>query len=72
MPLLKKGENNIPVMRIHLFFFKNESFLKTDPCPYLVICSPDVLKKKIKVLDIFNTDKNCFRKTNIESSSQDI
>ena len=32
--------------------------LKTDPCPYLVKYSIDVLKKKTKVLDIFNTDKN--------------
>ena len=31
--------------------------LKTDPCLYLVKYSLDVLKNKIKVLDIFNTDK---------------
>ena len=28
-----------------------------DPCPYLVKYSLDILKKKTKVLDIFNMDK---------------
>ena len=46
--------------------------LKTDPCPYLVKYSLDVLKKKTKVLDIFNTDNKCFFKNNIESSPQEI
>ena len=32
----------------------------TDPCLYFFEYSPDVLKKKTKVLDIFNTDKNVF------------
>ena len=36
--------------------------LKTDPCTYLVKYSPDVLKKKKKVLDIFNTDKTFSKK----------
>ena len=30
-----------------------ERILKTDPCPYLVKYSLDVLKKKTKILDIF-------------------
>ena len=34
------------------------SVVKTDPCLYLFECSPDVLNKKTKVLDIFNMDKN--------------
>jgi hypothetical protein len=35
--------------------------------------SPDVLKKKTKVLDIFNTDKKCFMHINhIESSPPEI
>ena len=34
------------------------SVVKTDPCQYLLKISPDVLNKKTKVLDIFNTDKN--------------
>ena len=45
---------------------------KTNPCPYLVQYSPDVLKKKTKVLYIFDTDKKCFIKNNIESSPQEI
>ena len=31
-----------------------------DTCLYFFGYSPDVLKKKKKVLDIFNTDKKCF------------
>ena len=42
--------------------------MKTDPCPCLVKYSLDVLKKKTKVLDIFNTDKKCLMKINIELS----
>ena len=34
--------------------------LKTNPCPYLVKYSLDVLKKKTKVLDIFDLVKQCF------------
>ena len=41
--------------------------LKTDPCLF----PPDV-PKKTKVLDIFNTDKKCLTKNNIELSSQEI
>ena len=33
------------------------SVVKTDHCSYLVMYSPDVLRKKTKVLDIFNTEK---------------
>ena len=46
--------------------------MKTDPCPYLVKYSLDVLKKKIKVLDIFNADKKSFIKNNIETNPQKI
>ena len=34
------------------------SVVKTDPCPYLFEYLPDVLKKKTRVLDFFNIDKN--------------
>ena len=34
--------------------------------------SPDVLKKKTNVLDIFNTDIKCLMKINIESSPPEI
>ena len=38
----------------------------TDPCLYFIEYSPDVqLRRKKKVLDIFNTDKKCFMKINI-------
>ena len=46
-------------------------FKKKVPYPYLVIYSPDVLKKKTKVLDISNTNKKCFVQINIESSPQE-
>ena len=36
----------------------SKRILKTVPCPYLVKYSLDVLKKKTKDLDIFDTDKN--------------
>ena len=39
----------------------SKQILKTDPCPYLVNYSLDVLKKT-KALDIFNTDKKMFYK----------
>ena len=47
---------------------------KTDPFPNLVKYSPGILKKKTKVLDIiiFNTDKTCFIKINVESSPREI
>ena len=48
------------------------SVVKTDPCLYFFEYSPDVLKKKTKVLDIFNTDKKCLMKINIESSPPEI
>ena len=43
-----------------------------DPCPYLFKYSLHVLKKKIKILDIFNTDIKWFKKINIESSPPEI
>ena len=46
--------------------------MKTDPCPYLVKYSPDVLKNKTKDFDISNKDKKCFIKINVESSPQGI
>ena len=48
------------------------SVLKTDLCLYFFKYSPDVLKKKTKVLDILNTNKKCFMKINIEPSSPEI
>ena len=46
--------------------------MKTDPCPFLVKYSPEVLKKKRKVLDVFYRDKKYFIKIIIESGSQEI
>ena len=43
----------------------------TDPGLYFFEYLPDDLKKT-KVLDIFNTDKKCFMKINIESSPLEI
>ena len=37
-----------------------QNFAIADPCPYDVKYSPDVLQKKTKVIDTYNTDKNCF------------
>ena len=47
-------------------------FLENGSCLSLIRYSLDVLKKKTKVLDIFNTDKICFMKIVIESSSLEI
>ena len=44
----------------------NNGSLKTDPCRYVLKYSLDVLKKKTKVLDMFNTE--CFMKIDKESS----
>ena len=44
--------------------------MKTDL--YFFQYSSDVLKKKTKVLDTFNTDKKCFMKINIKSSPPEI
>ena len=44
----------------------------TDPYSNIVKYSPDVLKKKTKVLDIFNTDKKCLININVESSPREI
>ena len=46
--------------------------MKTDPYLYFFEYSPDVPKKKTKVLDIVNTNKKCFLKINIESSPKEI
>jgi hypothetical protein len=48
--------------------------VKTDPCLYFIKYSPDVLKKKTKVIDIFTKNKKYFMKINIESRiySRDI
>ena len=48
------------------------SVVKTDPCLYFFEYSPDVLKKKKNVLDIFNTYKKGFMKINIETSPPEI
>ena len=45
---------------------------KTDHCQYLIKCSLEVLQKKTKVLDIFDTDKKYFMKINIESNPPEI
>ena len=47
------------------------SVVKMDPCLCIFEYSPDVLKKKSKVLDISNTDKKC-KIINIESSRPEI
>ena len=44
----------------------------TDPCLYFFEYSPDVLKKKTKVLDISNTDKKCLKKYYKIKSSGDM
>ena len=41
---------------------------KTDPCSYLLKYSPDILKRKIKVLDTFITDKVLKKLYRIKSS----
>jgi hypothetical protein len=43
-----------------------------NPCLYLVKYTLDVLKKKTKVLDIFNTDRKKSIENNIELSPQEI
>ena len=39
--------------------------MKTDPCLYFFEYSPDVFKKKTRVLEIFNTSRTYFIKINI-------
>ena len=39
-----------------------QQILKNESGPYLVKYSLDVFKKKTKIVDIFNTEKNCFIK----------
>ena len=51
-PNHKNGQGSVLKIRFQ------SSLVKTDPCPYLLKYSPDVLKKKTRVLDIFHTDKN--------------
>ena len=50
------------------------SVFTTDPCPNLVKYLLDVLKKKIKVLNILNTNKKSVIKINIcrIKSSEDM
>jgi hypothetical protein len=48
------------------------SVVKTVLFLYFFEYSPDVLKKKTKVLNIFYTDKKCFMKIDIESSPSEI
>ena len=45
---------------------------KTDPCPYQVKYSLDVLQKKTKVLDIFDTAKMFYKKKYRNKSSGDM
>ena len=50
-------------------FFKirfQGSFAKIEPCPYLLEYSPDVLKKKTRILVIFYTDKKIFIQIKID------
>ena len=49
-----------------------EPVVKTDPCQYFFEYSPDVLKKKTIVVDIFYTNKKWFIKINIKSSPPEI
>ena len=70
------------ISKTFVFFFRTSSeyltrygqgsVVKTDPCLYVFEYSPYILKKKTKVLDIFNTDKKCLMKINIESSLPEI
>ena len=48
------------------------SVVKTDSCPYLVKDSPDVIKKKTNVADIYITEKNIFNRIIVESGPQEI
>ena len=48
------------------------SVVKTDPCLHFFEYSPDVLKKKTKVLDMFNTDKKCFMNISIKTGSPEL
>ena len=50
----------------------SQRILKTDPCPYIIKYSLDVLNKNTRVLDILNTDKKCLIEINIESSPSEI
>ena len=52
--------------------YRQGSVISTDPCPYLVKYSLDVLKKKTKFLDILITDKKCLTKKYRIKSSGDM
>ena len=71
----------LKISKTFIFFLKTSgeyskiwqgSVFTTDPCQYLVRYSLGVLKKKTKVLDIFDTETKCFFKNNIETSNQEI
>ena len=65
---MKRFLSVLKISKFLVFFLKTskrileKKDLKKDPYPYLVEYSPDVhvLKKEIKVLDIYKTDKKCF------------
>ena len=73
---------NIKISKTFVFFLRTSSeYLTTfsrirveitDPSLYFLEYSPDVIKKKTKVLDIFDTEKKSFLKINIESSPLEI
>ena len=58
--------DNICVFKIRF----QGSVEKTDPFLYSLKYSPGVLKKKKKVLDVFNTDKKCFMKIKIKQGQK--
>ena len=65
----------IRTSREYLSRYVQESVIKDPLCKRILVhieYSPDVLKKKTRILDIFNTDKKCFIKISIESSPREI
>ena len=64
--LTKYGQGSVSNIRFQ------GSVVKTDPGLYVYEYSSDVLKKKTKFLDIFDTNKKCVMKITIESSPTDI
>ena len=69
---LNIGKSLFVVMGIRIHCENGSLSITPDNCPYLVRYSLDVLKKNTKVLDIFNLDKKCFMRINIESSPSEI
>ena len=75
---IKHSLSVLKISKKFIFFLRrtlgeySKIFLKTDPCPFLVKYSLDVLKKKTKVLDISNIDKKWIMKINTESSPPEI